>query len=77
MIDNPYEPKPAPPFEAGPRVLARRGNAYSLPPIGDARSRDRRHLRRQGWIGTAMVLLLILLPFGWWFGSIFGLWTLR
>jgi hypothetical protein len=76
MVDNPYEPKPPVAFESGPRMLARRGSSYTLPPIGSTRVRDRLHLRRQGWIGTLMVLLLILAPFGWFFGSVFGLWRL-
>jgi hypothetical protein len=76
MVDNPHEWKPPAPFESGPRLLVRRGGGYPLPPIGNARGNDRRHLRRQEWTGTLMLLLLILAPFGWFFGSILGLWRL-
>jgi hypothetical protein len=77
MVDNPFEPKPLPPFDAGPRVLARRGNAYQLPPIGAARRTGRAHLLRQERIGTLLMLLLVVLPFGWFVGLVFGWWGWR
>ena len=74
MVDNPYEPKTAAPHEAGPRVLLRRGNGYSLPPISNGRHYDRAHHTRQGRIATLLVLLLLGAPLvgvigmelGWW-----------
>jgi hypothetical protein len=74
MVDNPYEPKPPPSFEAGPRVLARRGNAYQLPPIGGCRG-SRAHHVRQERIGMLMMLGIVVLPLGWWFGTVFGWWN--
>jgi hypothetical protein len=55
-------------------VLLRRGNGYSLPPIGNGRHYDRAHHTRQGRIATLLVLLLLGAPLvgvigmelGWW-----------
>lgn len=74
MVDNPYEAKSTSPYEAGPRVLLRRGNGYTLPPIGSGHHYDRVHHRRQGWIGTLLVVLMLVVPavgaigwdLGWW-----------
>jgi hypothetical protein len=68
MVDNPYEPKPTSPHEAVPRMLLRRGNGYSLPPIGDGRSFDRRHFTRQGRIATLLVVLMLVIPVVWFVG---------
>lgn len=73
-MENPFEPKSPPATEAGPRMLLRRGNGYALPPLGSMRQRDRRHLRRQSRTANLLLLLLVIAPFGWWFGAVFGLW---
>ena len=74
MVDNPYEPVPPSPHEAGPGMLLRRGNSYKLPPIGSTRHHDPAHLRRQEWLGRLMLVLFLGIPavgvlgmeLGWW-----------
>ena len=61
-MENPYEPKEPGPYTARSRAPQRRGNDYHLPPIGNARTLDERHLRREQWMGWLMLLLLIGLP---------------
>lgn len=62
MVDNPYEPKSPGPHEAGPRMLLRSGNGYSLPPIGNCRRYHRAHFQRQERIGTLLIVLLLVVP---------------
>lgn len=72
MTQNPYEPQPPPPFDAGPAVRTRRAEGYSFPP-GPSRRFDRRHFRRQDvmtwfFLGLLIGPLVYLIGWdaGWW-----------
>ncbi len=74
MVDNPYEPAPPSPFEAGPRLQLGRPDGYKLPPIGPGRHFDAAHHTRQEWTGRLIITLLLVVPavyvlgleLGWW-----------
>ncbi|MCC7062297.1 MAG: hypothetical protein IT456_05795 [Planctomycetes bacterium] len=74
MTNNPYEPQPASPHEAGPAVRVRRAEGYNFPP-GPGRHYDRKHFLRQAWLSrlfVAMLIVPVLYFLGWdrgWWGS--------
>jgi hypothetical protein len=54
MTNNPYEPQPGSPFEAGPLVRVRRAEGYSFPP-GPGHRFDKKHFRRQALMAYLFV----------------------
>lgn len=61
-MENPYEPRRPGPYTARVRSPQRRGADYHLPPIGNCRTLDKKHLRREEWTGWLMLFLFIGLP---------------
>ncbi|MFT7536093.1 MAG: hypothetical protein ACI85K_002047 [Hyphomicrobiaceae bacterium] len=61
-MENPYEPRRPGPYTARVRSPQRRGADYHLPPMGNGRTYDKKHFRREQWTGWLMLLLFIGLP---------------
>ncbi len=73
-VKNPYEPQEPDAFRARARAPQRRGADYHLPPIGNVRMLDQKHLARQEWIGRGIMLLLIGGPIAYALGLHFNVW---
>ena len=71
-MENPYEPKEPGPYTARARAPQRRGNDYHLPPIGNTRMLDKKHLRREQWMGRLMIFLFLGLPLVYLIGLEYG-----
>ena len=61
-MENPYEPKEPGPYTARARSPQRRGADYHLPPMGNGRTVDKKHFRREELMVRLMLFLFIGLP---------------
>ena len=71
-MENPYEPREPGAYTARARSPQRRGADYHLPPIGNTRMLDKKHLLRQEWTGWLVMMLFIGGPIAWLLGMEFG-----
>jgi len=73
-MENPFEPKEPGPYQARVRAPQRRGADYHLPPMGNGRTVDKKHFRREEWTMRLMLLLLIGGPIAYVLGIEFNIW---